>query len=118
MYSILVIDDERSFDPRRLNLERTDRLVHSRTSKEGLRWLDRGPWDELWLDHDLGGVDTTMPIVARLEERIHEGEPIPLRRVVVHSSNPSGARRIQAALEGHYQVVRLADPRPFFVRGQ
>ncbi len=118
MYSILVVDDERSFDPRRLNLERTDRLVHARSSREGLRWLDRGPWDELWLDHDLGGADTTMPIVALLEQRIHEGEAIPLRRVVVHSSNPAGARRIQAALEGHYRVERLADPRPFFVRGK
>jgi hypothetical protein len=111
--SILVVDDERTFDPDRLNIGDGDLLVHARTSGEGLRRLRQRSWDELWLDHGLGGHDTVMPIVAFLQQAGVDGRRIELRRVVVHTASPRGARAIRSALARHYRIERLSDTRPF-----
>lgn len=87
---ILLVDDMRTFADGR-------ECVIARSSAAAIRWLSEREFDgidELWLDHDLGGFDTGMKVVEWLEsERPNIG------RIIVHSSNPAGAKRMIAALE-------------------
>ena len=76
-YSILVIDDDSTFDPGRLHIDAHDLLVHARTSREGLRRLRERAWDELWLDHDLAGTDTVRPVVVELQALSRPGHRSP-----------------------------------------
>ena len=115
-YAILIIDDERTFDPARLDIGEGDLLVHARTSFEGLRRLRQRAWDELWLDHDLSGDDTIKPVIKVLLAAIAAGQPIELRRIVVHTNNPEEGRRMVEDLSPHYRVARLFDTRPFLVK--
>ena len=95
---VLVVDDLRSFPfP----------ATYARTSVAGLELLERpGGWDEVWLDHDLGGDDTTIPVLDRMCELAHGGHPVELRRVVVHTSNPPGRDVLRRSLERWgYRVV-------------
>jgi len=111
--AILIVDDERTFDPARLGLGQEDLLVHARTSAEGLRLLAERRWDEVWLDHDLGGKDTTMPVVREMLRAGHEGEPFDLYRVVVHSANVAVSDYMVKDLGRFYRAERLYDPRPY-----
>lgn len=99
---VLVIDDLRSF---------TFPARYARTSGEGLAALAvSGPLDELWLDHDLGGDDTIMPVIDYLAERAFNGDPFPVAKVMVHTSNPSGAATMMRVLRRwEYPVVQAAD---------
>ncbi|MEV5574683.1 Imm21 family immunity protein [Spirillospora sp. NPDC052269] len=82
----------------------------ARTSAEGVLLLEehRGCFiDELWLDHDLGGDDSIMPVVTVLEEAAFSGEPFRIGMVYVHSANPSGAETVVRVLSRWgYQVRR------------
>ena len=75
--------------------------------------IARNSYDAIWMmqayglpieiafDHDLGGDDTAMKVVAYLEElvRIKE-QPLPKNFVYsVHSQNPVGKRNIIAAMQ-------------------
>ena len=107
MRSVLVIDDRRilSFP-----------ATYARTSARGLVQLDGRPWDEVWLDHDLGAEDTIKPVVLHLERLAVEGRPYPVGRVVVCSDNPVGAAAIVAALSPWYPTSRV-DSRPYLAKG-
>ncbi|MEV6979489.1 cyclic-phosphate processing receiver domain-containing protein [Kitasatospora sp. NPDC093806] len=98
---ILGIDDLR-------RLPRATRIA--RTSREGVQLLEahRGSFiDELWLDHDLGGDDTIMPVVTLLEEAAFNGQPFRIGAVFVHSANPIGAETIVRSLNRwNYHVQR------------
>ncbi|MFJ7969073.1 cyclic-phosphate processing receiver domain-containing protein [Streptomyces sp. NPDC096324] len=63
--------------------------------------------DELWLDHDLGGDDTIMPVVTLLEEAAFNGRPFQVGTVFVHSANPIGAETVMRSLaRWSYRVER------------
>ncbi|MBQ1157969.1 hypothetical protein KBZ21_07340 [Streptomyces sp. A73] len=98
---VLGIDDLRQ-------LPRATRVA--RTSCEGIQLLQehRDSFiDELWLDHDLGGVDTIMPVVTLLEEAAFSGRPFHIGTIFIHSANPVGAETIVRALtHWSYQVRR------------
>ncbi|CAM3260521.1 cyclic-phosphate processing receiver domain-containing protein [Tsukamurella hominis] len=67
----------------------------ARTSAEALAILQTGAQvDELSLDHDLGGEDTSRPIVLHLAE--HGGWPATVR---VHSANPVGVEWLVGMIE-------------------
>ncbi|GAA3918576.1 hypothetical protein GCM10022244_29750 [Streptomyces gulbargensis] len=88
---ILGIDDLRP-------LPRATRVA--RTSHEGVQLLEehRNSFiDELWLDHDLGGEDTIMPVVTLMEEAAFR-QPFQIGAVFVHSANPIGAETIVRSL--------------------
>lgn len=89
---ILVIDDIREFEG----------ATHAKTATAGLRLLQEQEWDEVWLDHDLGGDETIRPVVAWMEENHPANEPI----IHVISLNPVGANYIVAALRSAYDVYR------------
>ncbi|MFF7472731.1 cyclic-phosphate processing receiver domain-containing protein [Streptomyces sp. NPDC008092] len=98
---ILGIDDLRP-------LPWTTRIA--RSSDEGVRLLQehRDSFiDELWLDHDLGGDDSILPVVTLLEEAAFNGRPFRIGTVFVHSANPIGAETVVRSLtRWNYQVRR------------
>ncbi|MFE0187036.1 cyclic-phosphate processing receiver domain-containing protein [Streptomyces sp. NPDC058989] len=98
---ILGIDDLRP-------LPRATRIA--RTSREGVRLLQehRDAFiDELWLDHDLGGDDSIMPVVTLMEEAAFSGRPFHIGMVFVHSANPIGAETVVRSLtRWNYRVRR------------
>lgn len=98
---VLGIDDLRP-------LPRATRIA--RTSREGVQLLEehRDSYiDELWLDHDLGGDDTIMPVVTLLEEAAFHGRPFRIGAVFVHSANPIGAETVVRSLaHWNYRVQR------------
>jgi len=99
---ILGIDDLRP-------LPRTTRIA--RTSAEGLRLLEEHRdlfISELWLDHDLGGDDSILPVVTLLEEAAFNGQPFQIRTIFVHSANPSGAETVVRVLTRWDYRVRRA----------
>ncbi|MFC5666522.1 cyclic-phosphate processing receiver domain-containing protein [Kitasatospora misakiensis] len=99
---VLGIDDLRP-------LPRATRIA--RTSCDGVQLLEehRDSFiDELWLDHDLGGEDTIMPVVALLEEAAFAGRPFRIGTVFVHSANPVGAQAVVRSLTRWSYRVRRA----------
>ncbi|MGW4651204.1 cyclic-phosphate processing receiver domain-containing protein [Kitasatospora sp. NPDC004289] len=84
----------------------------ARTSAEGVRLLEEHREvyvDELWLDHDLGGEDSIMPVVTLLEEAAFHGRPFRIGTVYVHSANPIGAQTVVSSLRRwNYQVRRTS----------
>ncbi|MFF2367924.1 cyclic-phosphate processing receiver domain-containing protein [Streptomyces sp. NPDC058122] len=82
----------------------------ARTSREGIQLLEEHRQsfvDELWLDHDLGGDDTIMPVVTLLEEAAFNGRPFQIGTVFVHSANPIGAETVIRSLaRWSYRVQR------------
>lgn len=111
---IVVIDDERTFDT-------DDEIVYARTSNEGLAviakvWTDAvlnyGSTDiYLYLDHDLGGSDTIMPVVNFLYVTGWVTESVVLRLpdiisgIYVHSQNPTAGDSIVPVLSKVYKNV-------------
>lgn len=87
---------------------------HLRTSQAGLDWLrtyDKVPLDCIWLDHDLGGEDTIMPVVDYLCELAYNGTPFPVSVIKVHSMNPVGSENVVRSLVRYgYNVRRVPVP--------
>lgn len=109
---VLLVDDVRRF--------RDDRPCVVATNPDdavsALREHRSGGLDELWLDHDLGRhpdgrARTVMPVVEELVQAAADGGPYPVRRILIHSSNPAGALAIRRGLEGAgYTVERHHAP--------
>ena len=99
---ILWVDDERTPD---------FEAVIARTSEEALSLISDG-WDEVWLDHDLGGEDTSRPIVSFLEEQsIIYGIVFEIGKFFVHSKNPVGAKWLADGIDkSGYRVMRVELP--------
>ena len=111
MYSVVVLDDERRFNPDRdstLNVE-IDYFVSSASCLDFLsrRGLST-PLDELWLDHDLGGDDTSRPLVMEMASDAFWQHPWSVNTVYIHTANPVGAKWIESTLAPFYSVVRVA----------
>ncbi|MFG3280473.1 cyclic-phosphate processing receiver domain-containing protein [Streptomyces sp. NPDC048111] len=99
---ILGIDDLRP-------LPRATRIA--RTSREGIALLEEHRdrfVDELWLDHDLGGDDSILPVVTLLEEAAFHGRPFRIGMVYVHSANPIGSETVVRSLTRWNYPVRRA----------
>jgi len=94
MYKILFVDDLRNFPL--IGYGDVDTV---RTSIQALYKLNSGIlYNEIWLDHDLGGDDTSMPIVDWLSERAFNDNPYPIDRIVIHTANPVGSKNIAIGL--------------------
>jgi len=104
---ILLIDDQRNFN---------DVTRVARTFDEGIRALQEGNWDLLYLDHDLGdtrGSDlvprpenkndwTGYDIMCWLEQH---PEKLP-GRIVIVSANPVGVERMRLVVRKLYSGRR------------
>lgn len=96
---VLLVDDERDFRDEREH-------IVARTSAYALDILSAlrstgQPVSELWLDHDLGGDDTTMRIVDMLSEAAAFGDPYPVSNIYVHSMNNVGNQQILRSLRNY-----------------
>lgn len=102
---IVLIDDERSF-----RIPLPDEPLVFRNSASALQWLTDNPTPhitQLWLDHDLGGDDTIMPVVNAIERRIIFGIPLTIDEVIIHTANPVGAQQLEDILSNHYPTIRV-----------
>lgn len=93
----LIVDDLRTF---------AFPSVYARSSADAISALAAypGAWTELWLDHDMGGADTTMPVV----DWLLQNKPFALTRVVIHTQNPVGRQRIEKALSRQYEILHVS----------
>lgn len=104
----LVVDDERTFKD-----FPDDDTLYARHSDTAIHILERGiRFDEVWLDHDLGGDDTVMKVVDFLVEHAVQYVEMNMFKfpIFVHSMNPVGAQNIVRALERYYDVKRVPLP--------
>lgn len=99
---ILVVDDERT-------LSKLEGAVYARTLLDAQAEYLLGPWDEIWLDHDLGPEEDIRPFVRLLElaGTLSAAIPHPLPRIRVLSMNPVGAQFITDSLQKYYEVQRV-----------
>jgi hypothetical protein len=109
--SILLIDDLRDF----LVLDTDAEITIARNSQQALDILaQQNDWDELWLDHDLGGDDTIMVVVDYLSEKAFLDEPVNVDMVFIHTSNPVGRKQMKLTLDRYGYNTRLVDAEQFF----
>ncbi|MFE6961662.1 cyclic-phosphate processing receiver domain-containing protein [Streptomyces sp. NPDC057696] len=83
----------------------------ARSSGEGIKLLQEhrdGFIDELWLDHDLGGDDSILPVVTLMEEAAFNERPFRIGTVFVHSANPIGSETVVRSLTRWGYSVRQA----------
>jgi hypothetical protein len=81
MTTVLLLDDERSFNDDR------EALV-ARSTDEAIELTDDlCALDELWLDFVLSGSDSTTDFLRYLHGRMHNGNPLELRKVFIHTSS-------------------------------
>ncbi|RIR62262.1 cyclic-phosphate processing receiver domain-containing protein [Mycobacteroides abscessus] len=94
----LWVDDERTAP---------DGWAWAKTSDEALNLLGGiEPVEAISLDHDLGGADTTRPVVRWLAE--HGGWP---ERVYVHTANPVGRQWLEGMVKRYGPgVSRWSNP--------
>jgi hypothetical protein len=104
---ILVVDDLKTF-PFPDDVE----VVYARTLDDGFNFLCDFPeqdWDELWLDHDLGGEDTIRPLALMLADAAFNEHPWSIGKIVICSMNPVGRDWIESTLDRYYNVERFTD---------
>lgn len=100
---ILLIDDIREFGKQIPAPFTHDEYAHATTFEEGLFLLEyEGPWDFLYLDHDLGEIDpskTGYDILNWLEvnQRFLPG------RIELVTANPVGRQKMQKLIKRLYK---------------
>lgn len=75
--------------------------------------LSTGVFDEVWLDHDLGGQQNGADLAAWMCRLPRRRRP----RVVIHSENPAGALSMLRTLRGMFVEMRQPPPRTHSRRG-
>jgi len=77
--------------------------IYLRTARDALEKVSTSTnIGELWLDHDLGGEDTTRPLALVLAEAAFNGDPLPIDVIVVHTANPVGRDWLTSTLSRWY----------------
>ncbi len=115
--NILLIDDLRHFKPEILRSAQPDsylRICRSSQSAVEVLGTDDRSWDQVWLDHDLGGDDTTMAVLDYIVYRYEQGDPIPVDNYIIHSSNMVGVKNIAMALASIERNCTIVDAKNFF----
>lgn len=105
--SIVLIDDLRTF-------KNDIRSKVLRTLDEALQWLDlldkNSHIKQLWLDHDLGLKgripQTIIPFINKLEENSYK-KLYNIDLILIHTSNPIGAKQMESALSKFYKVQKI-----------
>jgi CheY-like chemotaxis protein len=96
---ILVVDDLRT-----LAIEQGQHdVVHARTVNKAIDLLESGvKWDVIFLDHDMGGDDTTIPVARWIRKKVSQREdPEDFDpNIYIHTMNPVGRRNLKLELMG------------------
>jgi CheY-like chemotaxis protein len=78
--NILLIDDERTFSDNRVSMIAKD-------VDEALKILSLEiSFDEIWLDFNLLGMDSIIPVLRYLKQQYNEGKQIPVGKFFIHAS--------------------------------
>jgi hypothetical protein len=118
---IVVVDDRRVF--RNEVLTENDvslldvqyfRNTHDAVTGISALVLDGSQISQLWLDHDLGGDDTTWPVVDLLVLTAYQQEPLLVENILIHSMNIGERDRIYNHLQYWYNT-NVVDPKPYFI---
>lgn len=118
MLPSLLIDDLRHFLPGHNRTVQGTLLA--RNSADGLTALSRfEEFDEVWLDHDLGGQDTIVPVIDMMAgsqfNPAYYGR-LRVRKVFVHTSNVVGRDMMVKVLRrAGFSVVAVQASDHFFV---
>lgn len=99
----LVIDD--------IRVLRGEVTAYARTLAEARTLLFSGPWDEVWLDFDMGlaiVADTLQPLIQEVEALAHQGTLLPVGQFVIHTANPDGRMAMREALKGYYSLREVS----------
>jgi hypothetical protein len=91
----LVVDDWRT-----MKFEATT----VRTLDRGIEFLYSKPWDEVWLDFDLGGQEDMRPLVSKVEEDAINGIILPVKMFVLHTGMGVGKHWMAKRLLPWYTV--------------
>ncbi len=99
---VLVVDDLRLFGEKYEDMV----IQYATSSKEALEFLENnfGLISEIWLDHDLGGDDTVVPVVNWLDEKARKGEANHITAIRILTDNPVGYNKIMLALDRHFFI--------------
>lgn len=92
----LCVDDLRILD--------LEDVKYARSLELGLHLALTQPWDELYLDHDLGAMQDIKPLVLALEERAFNEDPAPIGKVFIITGNPVAQQWMFRALRLGYDV--------------
>lgn len=106
---IIVIDDERT-------LHIDEQVVHLRSSREArnyFAWHGGEPFI-LFLDHDMGGDDTTVEFVRWLVLHVPR-EVAHMSTIYIHSMNGVGADNLMRELELYFSTHRIPLPDQMWV---
>lgn len=76
-----------------------------RTAGDAISMLKSGIVEWLSLDHDLGTTETGYDVLLWLEQAVAEDPDFPLPGIIIHSANPVGRSRMEAAKQS---ILRLA----------
>lgn len=76
-----------------------------RTAEEAIRVLKHGIVKRLSLDHDLGTEKTGYDVLLWLEEIVAEDPEFPVPDIILHTANPVGRARMEAAKRS---ILRLS----------
>lgn len=103
----VVIDDLRTF-----NFE----AQYHRNLGEATTWLwhlvaDNIRVDELYLDHDLGGDDTTRPVALCLAKLAFNGDAPEIYKIYIHTKNTVGRDWLFSTLNKYYDC-EIIDAKP------
>jgi hypothetical protein len=107
---ILLIDDMREFGKQIPGPGPDDETAHAKTFEEGITELEvGGPWDVLYLDHDLGDPDpakTGYAIINWIEAKA--ADPVARefflpKKIILVTSNPVGRRQMQTVIDKLYR---------------
>lgn len=82
----------------------------AKTSKEALAMVRTREYDEISFDHDLGGEDTSYPVVVALEDGSKFGYYETPIKWHIHSMNPVGRDRLKEGLrqcDKYWEELRL-----------
>ena len=109
---ILFLDDDPARHREFEEAHRRDYVTYCFTAAEAIRVLESAqPFDELHLDHDLGGrvfvkdvKETGYEVVLHLAEMSKDRLP---SRVIIHTHNLDGARRMIACLGSRVPVSHI-----------
>lgn len=117
---ILVIDDVRKF--KHLRDQDELKVRYCLSSSSGILvltdrladtiWRFKPTLKELWLDHDLGGDDTIMPVIEYLCMIDPDLKSFVAEKIFIHSANPAGADRMYDYLNryGYKSIQKVPAP--------
>ena len=97
------------------------RPVYVYTAKDAILALQYKKFDEIWLDHDLGGEtyvtrteETGYEVALFIEKMYYDNGREPMKStVIIHSFNPAGVKRMMQALSGKVNAIVV---KPFDIK--